>query len=214
MQLIDGQNGFEGRVEICYEEAFGTVCSDGFGTQEASVVCRQLGYSAILGNDSTTGVHCIENPFSCAVVAVSTSSYGAGTGTVYLDSLSCVGNESSLLECGRGGEIGSTLCSHTQDVGVVCQRRASKHNSSKLSLLFLYIHTPIIALWHLSIKSGRTYNLHTNLVWCRQTLYPLRTGYGVTPKLGVNNLPPLLMSATTSHYIFGLVFFFGHYFVC
>ena len=43
LRLIGGTNPAEGRVEICINNAWGTVCDDGFTKEEALVVCRQLG---------------------------------------------------------------------------------------------------------------------------------------------------------------------------
>ena len=45
MRLKEGQYNYEGRVEICTSGIWSTVCDDFWGTLDAQVVCRQLGYS-------------------------------------------------------------------------------------------------------------------------------------------------------------------------
>ena len=45
MRLSNGDSEREGRVEVCINGEWGSVCSDQLATEEANVVCRQLGYS-------------------------------------------------------------------------------------------------------------------------------------------------------------------------
>ena len=45
IRLRDGDTGFEGRVEICIDNVWGTVCGDSWDENDARVVCRQLGFS-------------------------------------------------------------------------------------------------------------------------------------------------------------------------
>lgn len=45
MRLLGGMNDAEGRVEVCSGEVWGSVCHDYWGSLDAQVVCRQLGYA-------------------------------------------------------------------------------------------------------------------------------------------------------------------------
>ena len=45
MRLKDGFREYEGRLEICYNGEWGTVCDDHMDDSVAEVVCRQLGLS-------------------------------------------------------------------------------------------------------------------------------------------------------------------------
>ena len=47
LRLIGGSSETEGRVEICYENQWGTVCDNGWSAEDARVVCRQLGYQTL-----------------------------------------------------------------------------------------------------------------------------------------------------------------------
>ena len=45
IRLVGGSSDNEGRVELCINDTWGTVCDDGWGDDDASVVCARLGYS-------------------------------------------------------------------------------------------------------------------------------------------------------------------------
>ncbi|CAH1261721.1 DMBT1 [Branchiostoma lanceolatum] len=78
-----GTNGKKrryGRVEVNNGTSWSTVCHNKFGTEEADVVCRELGFP---GSESYhPGAH-----------------WGQGTGEIGLDNVVCSGQELSLVDC-------------------------------------------------------------------------------------------------------------------
>ena len=50
VRLVDGPSAYEGRVEICSNRQWGTICNRYWSANDAVVVCRQLGFS-VAGNE-------------------------------------------------------------------------------------------------------------------------------------------------------------------
>ena len=57
IRLQGGIHRYEGRVEICNNNTWSTVCDDSWSTSDARVVCRQLGFSSI-GTTNATACAC------------------------------------------------------------------------------------------------------------------------------------------------------------
>ena len=58
MRLEDGRTPTEGRLEVCIEGQWGTVCEKNFNKVEARITCRQLGFEG--GGEYT--IYCPQVP--------------------------------------------------------------------------------------------------------------------------------------------------------
>uniref|UniRef100_A0A6I8QN32 SRCR domain-containing protein n=1 Tax=Xenopus tropicalis TaxID=8364 RepID=A0A6I8QN32_XENTR len=117
LQLQNGTSPCEGRVEVYLRGEWGTVCSAGWDTDDADVVCRQLGCGRAVS--ATTNAH-----------------HGAGTGRIWLANVLCRGNESYLWEC-DSRPWGEHNCNHGWDAGVICSGDVSDAIAANISKFIL-----------------------------------------------------------------------------
>ena len=66
-----------------------------------------------------TACRCKLITYLIGVTAVSFAAFGAGTGSIWLDNVQCVGTETRLIDC-PANAIGSHNCVHSEDAGVRC----------------------------------------------------------------------------------------------
>ena len=105
IRLANGTNEKEGRVEIYWNNQWSTVCDDLWDDNDATVICKQLGYSR----------------GSARVSAY----FGEGSGLILLDNVNCNGGEASIFACSHNN-FGEHNCAHSEDAGVVCFGESSK----------------------------------------------------------------------------------------
>ena len=122
VRLVGGSTSYEGRVEICYRNQWGTVCDDSWSTTDAQVVCRQLGLTTT-GILYFTAIIIIINLlilFHVGALAYTNAYFGRGYGGIFLDNVACSGTESRLMDCISSSRIGVHNCRHYDDAGVKC----------------------------------------------------------------------------------------------
>uniref|UniRef100_A0A673NPL7 Soluble scavenger receptor cysteine-rich domain-containing protein SSC5D n=1 Tax=Sinocyclocheilus rhinocerous TaxID=307959 RepID=A0A673NPL7_9TELE len=98
VRLVNGDNSCSGRVEVLYNETWGTVCDDGWDLTDAAVVCREMGCGSAIG--------------------ASRAYFDQVPGQMWMNTVQCTGIESTLKSC---RSYGIASCSSNKAAGVICQ---------------------------------------------------------------------------------------------
>ncbi|XP_064597988.1 LOW QUALITY PROTEIN: scavenger receptor cysteine-rich type 1 protein M160-like [Liolophura sinensis] len=140
-----------GRLEVYHNSQWGTVCDDFFHAAAVRVACRQLGFSGQEGSVIGTTL--------------------PGSGHIWLDDVTCNGDESSLFSCWHTN-WGQTDCRHAEDVYISCGFEGSEEirlvglNSSTSGRLEVSVGTG----W--STVCSDYFNARAARVACRQLGLP------------------------------------------
>ena len=106
VRLVNGANGYDGRLEVFHNGTWGVVCSSktAFSYKGADLVCKQLGYAS-------------------AAVVRPKASYLYGTVSpstrIWMDNVICNGKETSLVQCSFDG-WGVNHCAVNDYIGLQC----------------------------------------------------------------------------------------------
>ncbi|XP_074849505.1 neurotrypsin isoform X2 [Carettochelys insculpta] len=100
VRLRGGKNEFEGTVEVYLNGIWGTICSNHWDHNDASVICRQLEFGGV-------------------AKAWSQAHFGESSGPVLLDEVHCTGNELSIEQCPKSSWQEHN-CGHKEEAGVSC----------------------------------------------------------------------------------------------
>ncbi|XP_072132632.1 scavenger receptor cysteine-rich type 1 protein M130-like [Mobula birostris] len=100
LRLVSGNHNCSGKLEVWFNDSWGTVCDDSWDLADANVVCRQL--------------RC-----GLALWAPEDVKMTQAAGPVWLDEVKCTGSEPFLSSC-RSSSFGQHDCDHKEDVIVLC----------------------------------------------------------------------------------------------
>ena len=145
--FVNGSNVYEGRVELCLNNQWGTVivCDDSLDSYDAQVVCRQLGYSA-------NGAVAFTYPY-------------LGNG-FWFEEVNCSGSEPNILFCSANF---TDQCVQQEAAGVRCSTSfsslipsptetpngKSKHTHSFNIILILLVIIVCTSKWKLTTSQWK-----------------------------------------------------------
>ena len=113
-----------GRVEVMYAGIWGAISRTNWDINDATVVCRQLGYQA------------------GAEVALANGVYGPVSGPVWITNLQCSGSEADVMSCFHDGIGNKSESQNPSDVASVICKNLFHANGKRFVALFLFLGYP------------------------------------------------------------------------
>ena len=130
IRLVNGSIPHEGRVEICVNGEWGTICGTQWDRRDAQVVCRQLGYVPTC-KLVFIDIYIVLTVDILGASFYRSSQFGDGNLQQLIGNVQCSGSETSLLNCSYQYNP-SSFCYYGRTAGVRCY--------SKIIILQLLIY--------------------------------------------------------------------------
>ena len=119
VRLVDGLVPNEGRIEVCVNSVWGSVCTDGWDTTDAHIVCTQLGHPEL-----RELLKCIIHLILCLISLeprlFANSYFGDGDYPIVYSNLGCGGWENSLSACNKDNYNDFFTCTRDNVAGLLC----------------------------------------------------------------------------------------------
>ncbi|XP_078420601.1 scavenger receptor cysteine-rich domain-containing protein DMBT1-like [Cetorhinus maximus] len=132
LRLAAGFNNCSGRIEIFFNDTWGTVCDDSWDRHDAAVACRQLNCGDPVWTPGET-------------------LFDTANGTIWLDDVKCKGSERFLWDC-HFSTMGDHDCEHKEDVNVICSGHPPHITPFKQQRLSVFIIPSILLALFIAVS--------------------------------------------------------------
>lgn len=137
LRLRGGSTQYEGRIEMCYNGLWGSVCQSSFSQEEARVVCNQLGYQSNEKLKVLFLIFYIFFLFSGFAVRASPTQFGPSRLPVFTLAARCTRSHTSNLTSCAQKTVPGSFCYSYNEAGVTCEGR----DTCYLKIIFTIINT-------------------------------------------------------------------------